>query len=86
MLGWPDGKYNTFDAQSCRDSESGQPSSGAIDEDGSSDPQNPHLLPSEAHQLSEDVCLLSNDPAEEAAAQESFQEVEEDDDSEDDNG
>lgn len=94
-MGWPDGKYNTFDAESGRDTESGQPSSGVPDEDEDewSAPEQPHLSPAEAEAnenssqpLHEDIRLLSNDPAEEAAAQESVEEMEEEDDSEDDEG
>lgn len=87
VVGWPDGKYKTFDTESGQDIESGQPSSGAPDEDESSAPELPHLSPADSsHPSHEDIRLLSNDLAEEAAALESVEEMEEEDDSEDDEG
>lgn len=91
MVGGPDGKYTTFDAESGQDTESGQPSSGAPDEDEWS--EQPQLSPAGAeatenasHPSYGDIRLLSNCTAEEAAAEESAEEMEEEDDIEEDDG
>lgn len=89
--GWPDGKDNTFDAESSQDIDSGRLTSGAADEEESVAPEQRHLSVAEANEnssqpLYEDTGVLSNDSAEEAAAEESVEETEEDDDSGDDEG
>lgn len=96
VAGCSDGKYNTFEAQSSQNIDSGRPSSGAPDEDEdeSSAHELPHLSAAEAnedssHLLYDDTGHLSNEEAaaageaaaaEEAAADEESVEEVEEDD------
>lgn len=94
--GWPDGRYNTFEAGSSQNVDSGRPTPGAPDEDESLAPEQRHLSLAEAnenssHPLYDDTGAEDDAPAEESAAEESateesVEEIEEGDDSEDDEG